>query len=125
MSTRTVYILAMLLIGTMAMQCPRKMSRLQREKIQFDYSKIDSTGLRRGESAVDYEFCIPAHTLTLAEVQAIEPDVRVLKSSKGRVGCSDTEWLCIVNTHDPDWRRKLYAIAALSYVQRIEETFYE
>jgi hypothetical protein len=108
-----------------AIQCQRKLTPTEKQKIRFDYSAIDDSGLRNGEVAVDYEFCIPAHDNALHEVSEIAPGVRVMKHSKGRVRCSDTEWLCIINTHDPGWRRILYAIASLPYVVRMEETFYE
>lgn len=122
---KTSYLIILVLTTCTAIQCSRTLSQREQEKIRLDYSNIDAAGLRNGEVAVDYEFCIPAHDDTLNEVKAIEPDVRVLKQAKGRIRCSESEWLCIVNTHDPQWRDKLFAIAALNYVDRIGETFYE
>ena len=94
-------------------------------KIQFDYSAIDDNGLRSGERAVDYEFCIPASEEMLREVMTIDSGVRVMKSSKGRIGCSSEQWLIINSTHSTEWNKKLYDIAYLDYVDRIVETFYE
>ncbi len=108
-----------------AFQCPRKMQKIYEAKIQFDYSMIDEQGLRHGEVAVDYEFCIPADEATLREVMKKAPAVRVMKSSQGRIGCTTQQWLCINTTHQPDWKNQLFAIASLSYVDRIKETFYE
>lgn len=112
-------------ILTMSMQCPRKLARMNAQKITFDYSNIDALGLRNGEAAIDYEFCIPGRDSSWIEIQRIAPNARLMKKSKGRVGCSETEWLTIVNTHDPAWKQQLYAIAALPYVDRIAEVFWE
>jgi hypothetical protein len=125
MHSRSFLFLLLLILGSSAFQCPRKMQKINQAKIQFDYSTIDDHGLRNGEVAVDYEFCIPADTAILEQVLKIDQGVRVMKSSKGRIGCTDQQWLCINNTHNPDWKKKLYAIASLSYVERIAETFYE
>ena len=94
-------------------------------KIRFDYSRLDAAGFRNGEVALDYEYCIPADEKAFKKVQAIDPKVRLLKSSKGRIGCNKDQWLCISNTHDPAWKEKLMAIAALDFVERIEETVWE
>ena len=108
-----------------SMQCPRKHHRLYLKKIAFDVEQTDERGLRHNSSYVDYEFCIPHHDSILAIVQQIEPDVRVMKGSRGRVGCTNSEWLCIVNTHDPEWKNKLFALASQPFITRIAEVFYE
>lgn len=95
------------------------------EKIRFDYSLINEDGLRNGEVAVDYEYCIPADESLLLDVQQIDPSVRVMKTSKGRIGCREHQWLCISNTHTPDWRKKLINIAKLEFVEQIAETVWE
>ena len=105
--------------------CHRKLVTTEVSKINFDYSNIDARGFRNGMAPVDYEFCIPAKDADLKIVKQIEPDVKVMKSSRGRVGCTDAQWLCIVNTWDDAWKEKLEQIATLSFVKRIEETFYE
>lgn len=120
----TTAIVTLLVVGP-AIQCKRQLKPSAMAKISFDYSSLDANGLRHGESSVDYEFCIPANEDVLADIQKIEPDVRVLKGSRGRVGCTGMEWLCIINTHDMEWKKKLYAIAALPYVERLAEVFYE
>ena len=94
-------------------------------KVHFDYTNLDAGGFRNGISHVDYEFCIPREDKALEQVRKIEPDVKVMKSSRGRIGCTDQQWLCIVSTADDEWKKKLEQIATLSFVQRIEETFYE
>ena len=94
-------------------------------KIGFDYSGIDDHGLRNGEAAVDYEFCIPAEETYLNQVMSIAPQIKMMKNSKGRIGCTGQQWLMINSTHSAEWKKQLYAIAYLDFVERIEETFYE
>jgi len=101
------------------------MQKLMFKKIAFDYSSIDSHGLRNGEAAVDYEFCIPANEAIVQEVMKIDAGIRVMKGSSGRIGCSKSQWLCINTTHSEGWKDKLHKIAYLDYVDRIQETFYE
>jgi hypothetical protein len=122
---QSIILLLLILTGVSASQCTRKMKTFDPAKIEFDYSSIDERGLRNGEVAVDYEFCIPANEDVFQEVMAIDPNVRLMKTSKGRIGCSRQQWLCINSTHSPGWKDKLYAIASLSYVERIQQTFYE
>lgn len=119
-----IFILLVILVSS-AFQCPKKMEKVNQAKIKFDYSSIDDNGLRNGEVAVDYEFCIPADQAILDQVMKIDQGVRVMKSSKGRIGCTDQQWLCINSTHSAGWKKNLLAIASLSYVERIAETFYE
>jgi len=94
-------------------------------KIDFDVSAVDDRGLVNSEVALDYEFCIPMNDATRAEILTIEPTVSIPKLAKGRIGCSDQEWLCIVSTNGPKWKERLYAIASLPYVKHIVQTFYE
>ena len=125
MHPRPFLFLLLVILFSSAFQCPKKTDKVNQAKIKFDYAAIDDSGLRNGEVAVDYEFCIPADQDILDQVIKIDQGVRVMKSSKGRIGCTDQQWLCINSTHSPGWKNKLYAIASLSYVERIEETFYE
>jgi hypothetical protein len=125
MKQHSLLFLLLIIFSTLAFQCPRKMQKINQAKIKFDYSALDDSGLRNGEVAVDYEFCIPANEAILDQILKIDPGVRVMKSSKGRIRCTDQQWLCINSTHSPGWKNKLYAIASLDYVERIEETFYE
>lgn len=125
MYARPLLFLLLVILISSAFQCPRKMNKIHQAKIKFDYSSIDDNGLRNGKVAVDYEFCIPADAAILDQVIKIDQGVRVMKSSKGRIGCTDQQWLCINSTHSAGWKTKLFEIASLSYVERIEETFYE
>lgn len=97
-------------------------------KFSFDISKIDDAGLSGtsgGKVAVDYEFCIPANEKHSAAVQAIDPSLKVMKKGRGRIGCSKSQWLCLGNTHQKGWRGILDQLAALDYVDRIDQTFFE
>lgn len=125
MYSRPLLFLLLIIFGSSAFQCPKKTDKVNHAKIKFDYSAIDDSGLRNGEVAVDYEFCIPADQEILDQVMNLDQGVRVMKSSKGRIGCTRQQWLCINSTHDVGWKKKLLAIASLSYVERIAETFYE
>jgi hypothetical protein len=125
MRNNLLWFLLAALTGVTAMKCMPKVNKLIMEKIQFDYSTIDEHGLRNGEVTVDYEFCIPADEKVLSEILAIDPGVRVMKSSKGRIGCTAQQWLLINSTHTPEWKKRLHSIAGLNYVDRIVETFYE
>jgi hypothetical protein len=100
----------------------------QNGKIKFDLSKLDEHGLQGppdGLRALDYEFCIPGQKRYADEVKAIDPRVNIHTRSPGRVGCAEHEYLVIGNTHQPDYRAILAKLAALPYVRRIEQTFFE
>ena len=97
------------------------------QKINFDLSQISSEGLigpLNGLRALSYEFCIPATEKHLNEVRSINPDIQISKSP-GRLGCTKDQYLCIGETHTPQWRLILTAIAKLDYVQRIDQFFGE
>ncbi len=117
--------LCLCLVLLTANRCPKEADESILAKIAFDYSAIDEKGLRGGEVAVDYEFCIPARDAALEEVLKIDSEVRVMQKSKGRIGCTEDQWLCINSTHSAGWKEKLYRIASLEYVKRIQETVYE
>lgn len=127
MSFRKYAVLLVAFFILTANKCPKD-AEVQADvlaKIAFDYSAIDDAGLRNGQVAVDYEFCIPATDQALEAVLKCDQEVRVMQKSKGRMGCTEVQWLCINSTHARDWKEKLYAIASLDFVQRIQETVYE
>lgn len=97
------------------------------EKIKLDFKRLDEQGLAgpaNGKVAVQYEFCIPAEARYRRAVQKIDRTVQQ-NGGKGRIGCSDQEWLMIGSTHQARYKRVLYELASLPYVRRIEETFWE
>jgi len=127
MTTRippTTWLLVFLLpvLGT---TCPSKSTRTFFQKVHFDITGIDDHGLRNGEVAVDYEYCIPADKQSLDKVRAIDPNVRCLETARGRIGCSKSEWLCISSTHGPDWKDRLGRLASLPFIHEFREVHYE
>jgi hypothetical protein len=96
-------------------------------KIRFDLSRLDAAGLYGppdGLRALSYEFCIPDRADTAARVREIDGSVEMHRS-RGRVGCSGGELLCIGSTHQPGYREVLDTLAGLPYVTRIEQAFFE
>jgi hypothetical protein len=98
-------------------------------KIMLKLEDFNDEGLRerpKGEfSSTSYEFCIPASDEAAAEVMAIDPTAGILKTSKGRSGCSDKEWLVISSTRQSNFKKVILKLASLSYVRKITETFWE
>ncbi len=97
-------------------------------KINFDTRAISAAGLegaRDGLAAVNYEFCIPATSEAIAEVQRIDPSARCTVGSHGRIGCTESQALCIGSTEQMGWLDVLNALAALPYVARIDQSFGE
>jgi len=96
--------------------------------IGFDLSQLDAdglTGAEDGKRAIDYEYCIPDTASAEAEVRAIDPSVRIMAGSRGRVGCMQGEVLVLGTTHQPDFRAVLHRLAGLAYVHRIEQAYFE
>lgn len=96
-------------------------------KITFDLSQISPDGLTgppNGRRSLSYEFCIPATEKHLNEVRLINPAIQISRSP-GRIGCTKNQYLCVGETHTPQWREVLVAIAKLDYVQRIDQFFGE
>jgi len=93
-----------------------------RDKITFDLSAISPAGLignQQSLRSVGYEFCIPAQADTVKAVKAIDPTVQFSRS-RGRIGCQSNQYLCIGETHQPDWKAVLLKLAGLNYVKRID-----
>jgi hypothetical protein len=97
-------------------------------KIHLDLAAINAEGLAGppdGLHAVSYEFCIPATEAAVAEVQAIDPTVDIMRGARGRIGCRDDQFLCLGHTHQPDFRGVLVRLATLDYVAAIEPFYGE
>lgn len=98
------------------------------KKIHLDFQRIDANGLAGrpdGKVAVNYEFCIPAGKQYWKTVHSIDSTTVLQKASKGRVGCTETQWLVIGNTHQPNHLKVLYDLAKQPFISRIEETYWE
>jgi len=97
-------------------------------KVEFDLTQLDAEGLRGpadGKVAVSYEFCIPNTDECKAQVKAIDHTVQFMPGSRGRIGASKQECLCIGSTHQKNFRQVLRALASLAYVRRIIECHFE
>ncbi|MCU0501898.1 MAG: hypothetical protein MUC51_09055 [Anaerolineae bacterium] len=97
-------------------------------KINFDTSAINSAGLQGppgGQVSVSYEFCIPGTPQAIAEVQRIDPTVHCTAGSRGRIGCTPAQALCIGDTHQATWMKVLNDLAALPYIERIDRSYFE
>ena len=93
-----------------------------RDKITFDLSAISPEGLignQQSLRSVGYEFCIPAQPDTRKEVKAIDQTVKFSRS-RGRIGCQNHQYLCIGETHQPEWKTVLLKLAELDYVKKID-----
>jgi hypothetical protein len=97
-------------------------------KVAINLSRLDENGLAgpsNGKVAVNYEFCIPQDTKHWKTVQKIDKTVQKMAGSPGRIGCDKNSWLIVGSTHQPNHKRVLYELASLSYVAKIQETFWE
>jgi hypothetical protein len=100
----------------------------QSGKIRFDLSALNEYGLygpTDGLRALDYEFCIPGREEIIEAVRAIDPTIQIHRTSRGRIGCSASEYLAVGSTHQPGYRQALDRLALLDYVARIEQSFGE
>jgi uncharacterized lipoprotein YbaY len=93
-------------------------------KIHLDLTKLDDEGLYGppdGRRAMAFEFCIPSTEECEREVRAIDAELQLQAGAPGRIGCGPDQILCIGSTHRKDYRAVLHRLAALPYVERIEE----
>lgn len=97
-------------------------------KIKFNLNDFNHDGLHGpdgGLRSMDYEFCIPAKSEVIKEIEEIDPSLKVYNESKGRVGCSEDQFLCIGNTYQTGWKTKLLKLASKNYIEKIEQSFAE
>jgi hypothetical protein len=74
---------------------------------------------------VSYELCVPRDQKLVDEVRSIDPSIAIHADSRGRIGCSPMEVLCLGSTHQRGFREVLEKLCGLSYVRRIERTWFE
>jgi hypothetical protein len=97
-------------------------------KINFDLTMISPSGLTGkpdGLRSLTYEFCIPADSEAIKEVQSIDPSLKIYPHSPGRIGCKKGEYLCIGDTHQVQWKEILLKLANLTYIQKINPFYGE
>jgi len=98
------------------------------QKLTFDLGRLDAYGMigtGKSKRALAYEFCIPDTTPCKDEVLSINPTLRIIPGSPGRIGCRNNEYLCVGSTFQPDFKNILHRLADLAYIQRIDESFFE
>ncbi|MGB5162578.1 MAG: hypothetical protein WBP10_20190 [Thermoanaerobaculia bacterium] len=96
--------------------------------IRFDSSRLNSEGLvgpPDGLRALSYEFCVPAIEDHVRELEAIDSTIAIQRSSPGRIGCGEAEYLAIGSTHQPGFGEVLDRLSRLPYVTEIQEAFFE
>ena len=119
---------SILLLLLISPSCSSTLSDRAAGVIAFDLSRLNESGLqgpRDGLRALHYEFCIPARQECADEVTRIDTTLILLPGGGGRIRCGTDQYLCLGNTHQPEFRRVLTLLAELSYVHRIEESFFE
>jgi len=95
------------------------------EKIAFSLDQLDEEGLAGppdGKRALTYEFCIPPEKAT--EISRIDGTAQFLRT-RGRIGCTPDQVLCLGHTHQPEYRQVLRRLASLDYVVEIREVYFE
>ncbi len=117
--------LAILLASIATMHCASSPPKSAFAKVTFDVAALDAEGLAGppgGKRSIDYEFCIPE--AREAEVKAIDPTMHT-QNAPGRSGCGAGQLLAIGTTHQKNYSQVLARLAALDYVTRISECYYE
>jgi len=123
----TLIFLSLLCLSATCNQ-PKKSVPQTSPKITFDLDQIDEEGLGKqpgSKVAIDYEYCIPANERSAAIVRKIDPNFKIMNKSRGRIGCSKSQWLCMGNTHQKDWRKVLLKLADMDFVNQIDRAYFE
>ena len=97
-------------------------------KVELDLTQLDAEGLRGpadGKTAVAYEFCIPNTEPCKAQVLAIDASIEFMPGSRGRIGASPQQCLCVGSTHQKNYQQVLRSLANLPFVSRIIECQFE
>lgn len=98
------------------------------EKIRLDLSGSNEDGLYgppNGLRAMSYEFCIPARQSLADDIRAIDRTIQIFPNSRGRIGCTNEQYLCVGSSHQPGFRLVLTRLAQLEYVTRIDPSYAE
>jgi hypothetical protein len=97
-------------------------------KLDFKLEDLDENGLigpPDGKVAVSYELCVPRDQKRVDEVRSIDPSIAIHADSRGRIGCSSVEVLCVGSTRQTGYREVLEKLCGLEYVRRIQRTWFE
>ncbi len=129
MNSFKVFVLAMLVLlgGCSVLEDYRAENNL-RHKIEFDLNQFDEDGLYGpddGKRLLNYEFCIPGTIDAVQAVLDIDPTAIIYEDSKGRVNCSENQYLAMGDTFQKAFRTTLQQLANLDFVTRIVEVYFE
>ncbi len=91
-----------------------------KNKITFDLKKLNQKAV-----FLDYEFCVPQKDKIIKELKTIDQTIIVYKTSKGRIGCSNNQYLCIGNSNQKNAKKVLLTLASFDYIQQIDQCFFE
>jgi len=119
---------ACLLFSTSCVELKRAAGHGVWHKVEIDLAQLDADGLRGppdGKVSISYEFCIPNTAHCMDQVKAIDQTVQFMPGSRGRIGASKQQCLCIGSTHQKDYTKVLRSLAELPYVERIIECHFE
>jgi hypothetical protein len=119
-------IFLVILFSHCALEKPKEDAQVW-NKVGIDFKSIDEQGLtgpEGGKVSVSYEFCIPRDERLWKRVTGIDRTAE-RSASPGRIRCTDEQWLVTGNTHQANYKRVLYELAALPEVVRIQQAFFE
>ena len=68
---------------------------------------------------------MPKDQKRVDEVRSIDPSIAIYADSRGRIGCSPAEVLCVGSTRQRGAREVLEKLCTLPYVRRIQRTWFE
>lgn len=103
-------------------------------KANFDILALDEQGLDKGV-AVDFEFCLANQEALIDEVINLYPDLQVMSTSPGRIGCQVTsngqgeqegkQVLVLGNTAVADFQQHFISLSQHPSITRIDRTYWE
>lgn len=121
-----VFVVSLLLLAQCHPARPPENADVWR-KVKMDLGRYDASGFAGtgdGKTTGNYEFCIGKDPKKWKIVQKIDSTAQK-QGARGRVGCTDNQWLIIGSTRQPHFRRVLYELASQPFIESIEETFWE
>jgi hypothetical protein len=104
-------------------------SKCEPEKIGFNLEEIDANGMitlpKEGKTFLNYEFCIPRENQYLKEIQGINQNIKCHRGPRGRIGCTDEEYLCVGSANLKNFKNTLCNLSRRTFIKHIDRAFYE
>lgn len=100
------------------------------DKADFDISILDQQGLLQGV-ALNFEFCIANKEHLLAEISQLYPDLTMMPSSPGRIGCAvqsdgkGKQVLVVGSTYVKGYRAHFEALLSHPSIHKVQRTYWE